>query len=116
MNFVIKELDEAINLLPLEYAAKDKGRITKGAAMAIKSRALLYAASPLNNPQNDLTKWQKAADAAKAVIDLNEYQLYPDYKKMFLAGNAYNSEMIWERPFNHIDPLNFVTLQFVHIR
>ncbi|KAA9038659.1 RagB/SusD family nutrient uptake outer membrane protein [Ginsengibacter hankyongi] len=105
MDFVTKELDEAINLLPLAYTAKDQGRITKGAAMAIKSRVLLYAASPLNNPQNDLSKWQKAADAAKAVIDLNKYQLYPDYKKMFLSSNAFNSEMIWARPFNHIaDP------------
>lgn len=106
MNFVIKELDEAINLLPLDYDAKDQGRITKGAAMAIKSRALLYAASPLNNPSNDQAKWQKAADAAKAVIDLNKYQLYPDYKEMFQEAHNYNSEMIWVRPFNHVvDPI-----------
>jgi starch-binding outer membrane protein, SusD/RagB family len=105
MDFVIKELDEAISLLPLDYDAKNMGRITRGAAMAIKSRALLYAASPLNNPSNDQAKWQKAADAAKAVIDLNKYQLYPDYKKMFMASGAYNSEMIWVRPFNHaVDP------------
>jgi hypothetical protein len=105
MDFVIKELDEAISLLPLDYDAKNMGRITRGAAMAIKSRALLYAASPLNNPSNDQGKWQKAADAAKAVIDLNKYQLYPDYKKMFMASGAYNSEMIWVRPFNHaVDP------------
>ena len=106
MSFVIRELDEAIGLLPLDYDAKNQGRITKGAAMAIKSRALLYAASPLNNPSNDLGKWQKAADAAKAVIDLNKYQLYPDYKGMFQEAHNYNSEMIWVRPFNHIvDPI-----------
>lgn len=102
LNFIIKELDEATALLPLSYDAKDKGRVTKGAAMAIKARALLFAASPLNNPSNDLAKWQLASDAAKAVIDLNKYKLYPDYKKMFLATEAYNSEMIWVRPFNHI--------------
>jgi starch-binding outer membrane protein, SusD/RagB family len=106
MNFVIKELDEAIDLLPLDYDAQNQGRITKGAAMAIKSRALLYAASPLNNPSNDQSKWQKAADAAKAVIDLNKYQLYPNYKEMFQADHNYNSEMIWVRPFNHVvDPV-----------
>jgi hypothetical protein len=102
LNFVIKELNEAIELLPLSYDAKNKGRITKGAAMAIKARALLFAASPLNNPSNDQAKWQLASDAAKAVIDLNKYELYPDYKKMFLASEAYNSEMIWVRPFNHV--------------
>lgn len=47
-----------------------KGRATKAAALALKSRTLLYAASPLNNPSNDIAKWQAAANAAKAVIDL----------------------------------------------
>lgn len=102
LNFVIAELDEAIRLLPLEYDEKDQGRLTKGAAMAIKARALLYAASPFNNPDNNQEKWQKAAEAAKAVIDLGRYQLYPDYKEMFLAAKAYNAEMIWVRPFNHV--------------
>lgn len=100
MDFVLSELDEAIALLPLEYDALNQGRITKGAAMAVKSRALLYRASPLNNPENDLQKWQDAADAAKAVIDLNKYALYPDYKTMFLQESIYNSEMIWQRPYN----------------
>jgi hypothetical protein len=102
MAFVITELDEAATLLPLDYAAADKGRITKGAAIAVKSRALLYAASPLNNPGNDMNKWQKAADAAKAVIDLGVYSLYPNYKNLFLAGAIYNSETIWQRPYNNL--------------
>jgi len=105
LNFIVSELDEAAGLLPLSYGAKDQGRLTKGAALAIKSRALLYAASPLNNPSNDLNKWQKAADAAKAVIDLNQYALYPDYKNLFLEKALYNSEIIWSRPYNNIkDP------------
>lgn len=100
LNFVLKELDEAAGLLPLDYPSANKGRITKGAALAIKSRALLYAASPQNNPSNDKGKWQQAADAAKAVIDLNQYALYPNYKTLFLASAMYNSEIIWTRPFN----------------
>lgn len=100
--FVIADLDEAATMLPTTYAAADLGRITKGAALAVKSRALLYAASPLNNATNDLSKWQKAADAAKAVIDMGVYSLYPDYKKLFLQSAAYNSEIIWQRPFNNI--------------
>ena len=103
MDFVLSELDEAIALLPLEYDASDMGRITKGAAMAVKSRALLYRASPLNNPENDQQKWQDAADAAKAVIDLNQYTLFDDYRTMFLEENIYNSEMIWQRPYNQFD-------------
>ena len=100
MNFVITELDAAAALLPTTYPAANLGRITKGAAMAAKSRALLYMASPLNNPTNSSSKWQAAADAAKAVIDLNLYSLYPNYKDQFLRVNSYNSESIWSRPFN----------------
>lgn len=100
--FLITDLDEAAELLPTTYDAANRGRITKGVAMSIKSRALLYAASPLNNPGNDNAKWQAASDAAKAVIDLGLYNLFADYKTMFLAANAYNTEMIWQRPFNNI--------------
>ncbi len=100
MNFVISELDAAAELLPESYSAALRGRITKGAALAVKSRALLYMASPLNNPSNDLAKWQKAADAAKAVIDLGIYSLFNNYKTQFLLANAYNSEAIWSRPYN----------------
>src|SRR5690606_5895441 len=96
MDFVLAELEEAIPLLPLDYDNANKGRITKGAAMAVKSRALLYRASPLNSPENDQQKWQQAADAAKAVIDLNKYGLADDYRTMFLEEEIYNSEMIWQ--------------------
>jgi hypothetical protein len=105
LNFIITELDQAAAALPLTYSAQDQGRVTKGAALAIKSRALLYAASPLNNPTNDMAKWQSASDAAKAVIDLNQYALYSDYKTLFSNKALYNSEIIWSRPYNNIvDP------------
>ena len=105
LNFITSELDKAAAALPVSYSAQDQGRITKGAALAVKSRALLYAASPLNNPTNDLTKWQSASDAAKAVIDLNQYALYSDYKTLFSNKAMYNSEIIWTRPYNNVvDP------------
>jgi starch-binding outer membrane protein, SusD/RagB family len=105
VGFVVNELDEAAKLLPLDYDAANKGRVTKGVALAIKSRALLYAASPLNNPTNDVSKWQKAADASKAVIDLNKYALFTDYKTLFSDKALYNSEVIWSRPYNNVvDP------------
>ncbi|MEX2511911.1 MAG: RagB/SusD family nutrient uptake outer membrane protein [Cyclobacteriaceae bacterium] len=110
MDFALSELDEAIALLPETYSNADQGRITKGAAMAIKSRALLYMASPLNNPGNDPQKWQAAADAAKAVIDLGQYELFDDYRTMFLEENIYNPEMIWQRPYNQ-----FVSFEAVYV-
>ena len=101
MDFVITELNGSMESLPLEYDAANAGRLTRGAAMAIKSRALLYAASALNNPENDRKKWQAAADAAKAVIDLNQYALANDYKKLFTEEGGYNTpEVIWGRPMN----------------
>lgn len=101
--------DEAQVLLPLTYAVatSDFGRATKGAALALKARLLLYAASPLNNPGSVITKWQAAAEANSAIINLkngaaNVYSLYPagtagaGYEAFFttLAGN---NEIIFSR-------------------
>lgn len=102
MSFIVTEINEAMGALPLEYDADNKGRLTRGAAMAIKARALLFAASELNNSENDRQKWQAAADAAKAVIDLNQYALHDNYKTLFMAGQGGYSteEFIWGRPTN----------------
>jgi hypothetical protein len=51
------------------FAPNLYGRFGRGAAMALKSRLLLYAASPLNNTGNDLSKWTDAAKAAKDIMD-----------------------------------------------
>lgn len=93
--FIIKDLDSAIALLPA--VAANKGKIDQGIAMAIKSRVLLTYASPLFNSSNDVTRWQKAADAAKAVMDLNRYSLVPwaSYKSMFIKYDPANSENIF---------------------
>ncbi|WP_303012884.1 RagB/SusD family nutrient uptake outer membrane protein [uncultured Bacteroides sp.] len=59
-----------------ETPASMVGRVNKGVAKALISRLKLYLASPLYNSGNNLSKWQDAADAAKAVIDLNVYDLH----------------------------------------
>ena len=78
--FVLDECNSAITLL--ETVAPASGKITKAAAMALKARILLYAASPLNNPSNDLTKWQAAEVATKAVIDAG-FTLHPTHADLF---------------------------------
>jgi hypothetical protein len=75
------------------------GHASKGAAMALKSRAMLYYASPLNNPGNDVSRWTNAADASKAIMSLNKYSLYSDYRKLFLKAAENNSEVIFDRQF-----------------
>lgn len=99
-DFIAAQCDSAAALLPVSYNTGDAnyGRATKAAALALKSRALLYAASPQWNPGNDQSKWQKASDAAKAVLDLNAFQLYTgNYADLFTTGN---SELIMVREMN----------------
>lgn len=80
---IVTDLDKAASLLPIP-SNTIPGRVSKGAAMALKSRVLLYAASPINNPSNDKQKWERAANAAKDLIDLNYYDLDVDYANVFL--------------------------------
>ncbi len=97
--FISDEMDKAADMLPVSWDDKNMGRATKGAALAVKSQILLQAASPLCNPANDLARWQKAADASKAVIDLEIYSLYPDYEKLFTDDN--NQEVIFDMQFSY---------------
>lgn len=103
VKFIADECDQAAALLPVRQTGANFGRATKGAALALKSKILLYAASPLWNSQNDKSKWQAAADAAKAVIDLKDngapvYSLDPSYKGWYLNRNS--SEVIFQRVYN----------------
>ncbi len=66
---IIKDLDDAIALLPDEWTGSDYGRIDKGCAMAVKGRILLWYASPLFNPSNDKSRWEAAYNANKAAVD-----------------------------------------------
>lgn len=90
--FIESECDGVVPELKDTWVGFDsdrwRGRATKGAAMALKSRLLLYAASPLHNPGNDKAKWAKAAKAAHDVIATNRYSLHSDYKALFRLGNG----------------------------
>lgn len=91
VNFIVADLDEAANLLVGKSAIR--GRATQAAALTLKSRVLLYAASDLHDgptakakssdlasfsnieilayPSGNRTeRWQKAQAAAKAVLDI----------------------------------------------
>lgn len=89
--FIVTDLDKAIADLPADAT---RGMATKGAAMALKGRVLLYAASPLYSATNSTAKWAAAAAANKAVMDLGKYQLYPDLTKLWL--NTTNTESVFE--------------------
>ncbi len=72
VKFIVEELDAIAPYLPVTYnteVGSEIGRATRVAAYALKARTLLYAASPLHNPTGDKTKWAKAAEACKYILD-----------------------------------------------
>ncbi|MEO6522911.1 MAG: RagB/SusD family nutrient uptake outer membrane protein [Mucilaginibacter sp.] len=88
VKFIVADLDKAEQQLPEDYDASNYGRATLGAARALRARTLLYAASPLSNPTNDLTKWQKAADAANVIITSGKYQLQTTYNDILNVASS----------------------------
>ncbi len=117
IQYIASECDSAAKNLPVVYAAPatDLGRATRGAALALKSRILLYAASDLFSTSSwaggyatpeliSLTgdrqaRWKAAADAAKAVIDLagTGYVLHNNYRNLFLTNSYTLPEIIFAR-------------------
>lgn len=116
VDYIVKNATEAANLLPATYTSNFRGRVTKTAALMLKSRALLYAASPLYNAAQpvlsmanpadnkmicygnvDNARWQAAADAAKAAIDAaaaGNFFLITD------KGVDKNYKAVWEQNDN----------------
>ncbi|MGF6929234.1 hypothetical protein QFZ48_004734 [Chitinophaga sp. W2I13] len=88
VQFITSECDSAAAHLAVTVPDNDLGRATKGAALALKSRMLLYYASSLNNKGNLQERWIAAAKAAKEVIDLKAYQLENDYRGLFRSTTS----------------------------
>lgn len=97
ITFIVNDCDKAAGLLGAEYAESETGRATIGAARALKSRVLLYSARQLNNPGNELSKWEAAAEAAWDVINMGRYSLDPDYVNLFFRSSP-GTEIIMNRP------------------
>lgn len=112
VNYIASECDDIkAKLRPEPVADAELGKITIGTALALKSRLLLYAASPLYNgggfesdpvrkalcgyPNNDPQRWQKALDAAKELIDMNKYKLENNFIDVFIKRK--NNEVILAR-------------------
>ncbi len=97
---IVNDIDEVKDELVVNWKTVGfsdmEGRLTKGAALSIKARALLYAASPLFNPDNNLEKWEAAAQACYDIISMNEYKLHTSYASLFTTKITNTSkETIW---------------------
>mgnify|MGYP001502811457 FL=1 len=118
---ISEDCDAAAALLPDKWDMANTGRPTKGAAMAVKASAMLFDASPSNNPSNNSEYWTAAAEAAWDLIDYaqttGQYKLvpskgtdqvtylspggvetitYPSGFDSIFMYTPYNDEIIWE--------------------
>lgn len=91
LNQILNDLDSAIIRLPVEYDASNVGRVTKGAALAAKGKALLFN-----------KRYAEAAVTLKEVMNLkkadgsNRYAIYPLYRELFLPQHENNSEIVFD--------------------
>lgn len=95
----ISDFDQAIALLPGKWPAEDWGRVTSGAAAAMKGRAMLLWASPQFNRNDDTDRWQMAYDAntqAKTILEENGFGL-------FREGDLDNGEAWGNMWFTEVD-------------
>ena len=111
--------DSAAKIIPVDVDTKytwyDKGRVTYGAILALKSRALLYGASPLFKDQGSTVTWEDAAKAAYDVIALNKYSLVAgaNYADLFGSNNTTQTEYIFMRNYGSTNSLEFANLPIV---
>ena len=107
LKWVAEQCDIVKDELPFRYSNETEnwGRMSGAVAYALKSRALLYRASKLNNRSDDANLWREAADAANAFITKNAsqnrpYRLYStgntanDYYECFVTNPVFNDEFI----------------------
>lgn len=134
VEYIASEMALAAHDLPLKRELLSIARPTRGAALSVRAKALLFGASPLMNGNNDNyaarlidkegrqllakeydeSKWAKAAAAARDVMDLNVYRLYVTYIRE-TGDNAYPgtikpfddgkfSKRNWPEGYADIDP------------
>ena len=84
---IYKDYDYAASNLPVSYSGSETRYATKGAALALKARIALY-----------MGDYATARDASKAVMDLNQYSLNPDFRAQFLSSTKNSSETIFAIP------------------
>ncbi len=107
LKWIADQCDQVKDVLPFRYANETEnwGRLNGATAYALKTRALLYRASKLNNPNDNATYWQEAAQAAKDFFGANNaqsnpYRLYDtgkpnnDYYECFVVTPTRNDEFI----------------------
>lgn len=92
---VVSDCNKGAALMDSATTKIVKGRVTKGAALGLKARALLWGASQYWSTRGSGINWQDAANAAAEVINMNVYHLQASYRDVFLK--PFNSEVIYSQ-------------------
>lgn len=85
---IIQDLDQAAPVLPVSYTGSDEGRASKGAALALKARAMLQ--------QHD---YGGVVATVEEIFALGHYDLFPNYNGVFRKANEGNIEIIFDIRF-----------------
>jgi hypothetical protein len=105
VKYVLTQLDMAIKKLPVAWPNSETGRITKGAALSLKARVLLY-----NN------RWSETAQVAKKVMDLNIYELYPSFGDLFKSEtNNKTKEVILAYEYANKQRISFINRYYAPV-
>ncbi|MFA5815770.1 MAG: RagB/SusD family nutrient uptake outer membrane protein [Bacteroidales bacterium] len=91
---IVNDCDTSFVYLPESNDDANKGRGVKASAMALKSRILLYAASPLNNTGNDLSKWDRAAQAALFLVNMRGATIGLESKYEYVFNTPFSKEVL----------------------
>lgn len=83
VEFIETEILEAIPHLPAPGEEQNYGRVTNGGAMGLLTKFYL-----------NTKQWQKAADMAESIIDMEVYELFPVFGDLLKVENEGNSEMM----------------------
>jgi hypothetical protein len=106
---ISSDLDSAIKFLPTKWPQTgDYGRITSGAAAAMKGRVWVTWASPQFNPANDITRWQTAYDVNTLAVSLctaGGFSLYPKFDVTMWTTER-NVESVLVTEFNTVNTDN----------
>jgi starch-binding outer membrane protein, SusD/RagB family len=98
---IVNDLDSAAANLPATWAGNDIGRISRGAAMAVKGKVLMYWASPQFNPTNIASRWEDAYQANLAAFNqctADGYLLLNNYSNLFITED--HKEILLVRKYN----------------
>ena len=119
IKYITNLCDTAYKIVPSDVETAGyfiKGRVTPGAILALKSRVLFYAASPLFKSNGTTATWEDAAKALNDVIALQKYSLAGDYSSVFGSSSLDENELIFERRYSNVNFLEIRNFPIVFKR